>query len=122
MSVEITEDGGVLVDGSPVDYATAYAWCLDNPEKITDLVEDTKAFVEVIAGAEGASAGEQQAAVREAFTAGRPRSPGASWPGQQQPVPAGQGQVRDDTTGLGPAPGRSWWARLRRRAGGWRRG
>ncbi|MGQ1799114.1 hypothetical protein ACT4S5_18560 [Kocuria oceani] len=79
MSVEIAEDGAVVAAGHRVDYATAHTWAVDNPEKITSLVEDTKAFVTVIAAAEAAPAEQQQAAVREAFAAGRPQQPGASW-------------------------------------------
>ncbi|MEX5236104.1 hypothetical protein [Kocuria arenosa] len=79
MSVEIAEDGAVLAAGQPVDYATAYTWAVDNPEKITSLVEDTKAFVTVIADAETAPVAQQQSAVLEAFTAGRPKQPGGSW-------------------------------------------
>ena len=79
MSVEITEDGAVVAAGQPVDYATAYTWAVDNPEKITSLVENTKAFVTVIAGAEAAPFEQQQFAVREAFIAGRPKQPGDSW-------------------------------------------
>ena len=52
MSVEIDEHGTVLANGRPVDYATAYAWCVDSPETITELVQDTKAFATVIAAAE----------------------------------------------------------------------
>ena len=79
MSVEITEVGVVVAAGQPVDYATAFSWAVDNPEKITSLVEDTKAFVTVIADAETAPLERQQSAVREAFTAGRPKQPGDSW-------------------------------------------
>jgi hypothetical protein len=79
VSVEITEDGAVVAAGHPVDYTTAYTWAVDNPEKITSLVEDTKAFVTVIADDETAPLDRQQSAVREAFTAGRPKQPGASW-------------------------------------------
>jgi hypothetical protein len=79
MSVEITEDGAVVAAGQPVDYATVYDWAVDYPEKITDLVEDTRAFVTVLADAEAAPLEEQQAAMREAFTAGRPKRPGAFW-------------------------------------------
>lgn len=105
MKVEITQEGVVLAGGRPVDYATAYAWCLDNPEKITDLVEDTQAFVEVIAAAETASLHEQSAAVREAFAAGRPRSPGASWNAGEQPGPAGQDPAQESPADAEPAPG-----------------
>lgn len=79
MSVEIDEHGTVTVHGRPVDYATAYAWCVDSPETITELVQDTKAFATVIAAAEHAGPEEQAAAVRQAFLAGVPREPGASW-------------------------------------------
>ena len=79
MSVEIAEDGAVVAAGHRVDYATAYIWAVDNPEKITSLVEDTKAFVTVIAEAETAPVEQQQSAVREAFTAARPKRPAASW-------------------------------------------
>ena len=79
MSVEIAKDGAVVAAGQHVDYATAYDWAVDNPEKITSLVEDTKAFVTVIAEAETAPAEQQQSAVHEAFAAGRPKRPGASW-------------------------------------------
>lgn len=73
MSVEIAEDGTVVAAGQPVDYATAYDWAVDNPERITSLVEGTKAFVTVIAEAEAAPVEQQQVAVREAFSAGRPQ-------------------------------------------------
>ncbi len=79
MSVESAEDGAVVAAGQPVDYVTAYTWAVDNPEKITSLVEDTKAFVTVIADAETAPLERQQSAVREAFTAGRPKQPGGTW-------------------------------------------
>ncbi|NVC22253.1 hypothetical protein E7Z53_02115 [Kocuria salina] len=79
MSVEIDERGTVTADGRPVDYATAYAWCVDSPETITELVHDTKAFATVIAAAEHAGPEEQAEAVRQAFAAGTPREPGASW-------------------------------------------
>lgn len=79
MSVGIDEQGTVTVGGRPVDYATAYGWCVDNPERITSLVEDTRAFVVVIAGAESAPPEQREAAVAEAFAAGRPKAPGASW-------------------------------------------
>ncbi|MEX5302813.1 hypothetical protein [Kocuria sabuli] len=79
MSVEIAEDGAVVAAGQTVNYATAYDWAVDNQEKITVLVQDTRAFVTVIAEAEAAPAEQQQVAVREAFTAGRPQQPGASW-------------------------------------------
>ena len=35
MTVEIGEDGLVLAAGQAVDYATAYTWCIDAPERIT---------------------------------------------------------------------------------------
>jgi hypothetical protein len=79
VSVEIAEDGAVVAAGQPVDYATAYTWAVDDPEKITSLVEDTKTFVTVIAEAEAAAVEQQQSAVREAFAAGRPKQPGDSW-------------------------------------------
>ncbi|MEX5303276.1 hypothetical protein [Kocuria sabuli] len=79
MSVEIAEDGTVVAAGHPVDYATVYTWAVDNPEMITALVQDTKAFVTVVAAAEAAPVEQQQVAVREAFTAGRPQQPGVSW-------------------------------------------
>ena len=79
MTVEINETGAVVAAGAPVDYATAYGWCVDNPERITSLVEDTRAFVVVIAGAESAPPEQREAAVAEAFAAGRPNVPGASW-------------------------------------------
>lgn len=79
MSVEIDERGTVTANGRPVDYATAYAWCVDSPETITELVHDTKAFATVIAAAEHAGPEEQAEAVRQAFAAGTPREPGASW-------------------------------------------
>lgn len=79
MSVEIDERGTVTAHGRTVDYATAYAWCVDSPETITELVQDTKAFATVIAAAEHAGPEEQSVAVRQAFAAGVPREPGASW-------------------------------------------
>ncbi|MEX5304926.1 hypothetical protein RF644_04140 [Kocuria sp. CPCC 205258] len=79
MSVELDERGTVTANGRPVDYATAYAWCVDSPETITELVHDTKAFATVIAAAEHAGPEEQAEAVRQAFAAGTPREPGASW-------------------------------------------
>lgn len=88
MSVEIDEHGTVIANGRPVDYATAYAWCVDSPETITELVQDTKAFAMVIAAAEHAGPGEQAEAVRQAFAAGVPRQPGPSWTGTTQPEPA----------------------------------
>lgn len=86
MSVGIDEQGTVTVGGRPVDYATAYGWAVDSPETITELVRDTKAFVTVIAAAEHASPEEQAAAVRQAFAAGVPREPEASWSAAQEPV------------------------------------
>jgi hypothetical protein len=88
MSVEIDEHGTVTVNGRPVDYATAYAWCVDSPETITELVRDTKAFATVIAAAEHAGPEEQAEAVRRAFAAGVPRQPGASWTEATPPEPA----------------------------------
>lgn len=82
MSVEIDERGTVTAGGRPVDYATAYAWCVDSPETITELVQDTKAFATVIAAAEHAGPEEQAEAVRQAFAAGVPRRPGATWTGE----------------------------------------
>lgn len=79
MTVEINETGAVVADGTTVDYATAYDWCVDNPEKITGLVEDTAAFAHVIAEAENAPADQQEAAVAMAFAAGVPKRPGVSW-------------------------------------------
>ena len=63
MSVEIDERGTVTANGRPVDYATAYAWCVDSPETITELVHDTKAFATVIA--HGVEAGTLSLAARE---------------------------------------------------------
>ncbi|MEX5271603.1 hypothetical protein [Kocuria sabuli] len=85
MSVGIDEQGTVTVSGRPVDYATAYGWAVDSPETITELVQDTKAFVTVIAAAENASPEEQAAAVRQAFAAGVPREPDSSWSGTEEP-------------------------------------
>lgn len=93
MSVGIDEQGTVTAGGRPVDYATAYGWAVDSPETITELVQDTKAFVTVIAAAETASPEEQAAAVRQAFVAGVPREPEATWSAAaqetapQEPVP-----------------------------------
>ncbi len=87
MSVGIDEQGTVTVGGRPVDYATAYGWAVDSPETITELVRDTKAFVTVIAAAENASPEEQAAAVRQAFAAGVPREPEATWPAAQETAP-----------------------------------
>lgn len=77
--VEIDEQGAVIANGRPVDYGTAYGWCLDAPETITELVRDTQAFATVIAEAEQCGPEEQAAAVRKAFVAGVPRQPGAGW-------------------------------------------
>lgn len=88
MSVEIDEHGTVTANGRPVDYATAYAWCVDSPETITELVRDTKAFATVIAAAEHAGPEKQAEAVRRAFAAGVPRQPGASWTEATPPEPA----------------------------------
>ncbi|GAA1747042.1 hypothetical protein [Kocuria aegyptia] len=52
---------------------------MDNPAKNTSLVENTKAFVTVIAEAGTAPGEQQKSAVREACTAGRPKRPAASW-------------------------------------------
>ena len=79
MTVQIDEAGAVVIGGTTVDYATAHDWCVDTPEKITDLVEDTDAFARVIAEAETARPQQREAAVREAFAAGRPKRPGPSW-------------------------------------------
>jgi hypothetical protein len=79
VSVVVPEDPAVVAVGQPFAYATAYTWAVDNPEMITALVQDTKAFVTVIAAAEAAPAEHEQVAVREAFTAGRPQQSGASW-------------------------------------------
>ncbi|MUN63483.1 hypothetical protein GMA12_10070 [Kocuria sediminis] len=91
MSVEIDDRGTVTSGGRPVDYATAYGWAVDSPETITDLVHDTKAFVTVIAAAEHAGPEEQSAAVREAFAAGVPRAPGATWSAAASQESAPQG-------------------------------
>ena len=77
--MEIAEDGVVVAAGHRLDCATACTWAVDHPEKITDLVEDTQSFVTVIAEAETAPIEQQQAAVREAFIAGRPKVPGETW-------------------------------------------
>lgn len=87
MSVGIDEQGTVTAGGRPVDYATAYGWAVDSPETITELVQDTKAFVTVIAAAENASPEEQAAAVRQAFVAGVPREPEATWSAAQETAP-----------------------------------
>lgn len=79
MSLELDMDGAVVADGQVVDYATAYRWCLDSPETITELVQNTKEFATVIAAAEHQDAGQQAAAVRQACVAGRPRRPGTTW-------------------------------------------
>lgn len=79
MSLEIDADGTIMADGRVVDYATAYRWCVDSPETITDLVKNTKAFATVIAAAEHQDAQGQAAAVRHAFAAGEPRRPGNTW-------------------------------------------
>jgi hypothetical protein len=89
MTVDIDECGTVTASGRPVDYATAYAWCLDSPETITELVLDTKAFALVIAAAEHCGPEEQAAAVRRAFAAGVPRRPGAGWIDAHGPDGAG---------------------------------
>lgn len=81
MSVEIAEGGTIVAAGHRVDYATAYDWVVDHPETITDLVEDTQAFVTVIAAAETAPIEQQLTAVREAFTAGWSKRPGTTWSG-----------------------------------------
>lgn len=110
MSVEIDEQGIVTAGGRAVDYATAYRWCVDSPETITELVRDTKAFVTVIAAAEHSGPAEQAAAVRQAFAAGVPRQPGATWadgmpqgPGPNTPGEPSEGGV--DLPGTGPAAG-----------------
>lgn len=100
MSVGIDEQGTVTVGGRPVDYATAYGWAVDSPETITELVQDTKAFVTVIAAAEHAGPEEQAAAVRQAFAAGVPREPEASWSAAEEPAPQGttpQGTTPQET-------------------------
>lgn len=96
MSVEIDEHGTVTAGGRPVDYATAYAWCVDSPETITELVQDTKAFVMVIAAAEQAAPEEQAEAVRQAFAAGVPRDPGASWTAAAAREPADEKPVIEE--------------------------
>ena len=107
MSVEIDEQGAVTAHRRAVDYATAYRWAVDSPETITELVRDTKAFVTVIAAAEHAGPAEQSAAVREAFTAGVPREPGATWAdrsdGPATTEPSTAKPVQDSTPE--PAPG-----------------
>jgi hypothetical protein len=105
MSVQIDEHGAVTANGRPVDYATAYGWCVDSPETITGLVRDTKAFVTVIAAAEHAGPEEQAAAVRQAFVAGVPKDPGVTWAGGQ---PQGPGPNTPEPAEGGedvPAPG-----------------
>lgn len=96
MSVEIDEHGTVTANGRPVDYATAYAWCVDSPETITELVQDTKAFATVIAAAEHAGPEEQAEAVRQAFVAGVPREPGASWVEATTQEPAAEEPVAEE--------------------------
>ncbi|MEX5297446.1 hypothetical protein RCG67_01545 [Kocuria sp. CPCC 205292] len=103
MSVEIDEHGTVTANGRPVDYATAYAWCVDSPETITELVQDTKAFATVIAAAEHAGPEEQAEAVRQAFIAGVPREPGASWTDAVPPEPATDEPATDEPSTDGPA-------------------
>ncbi|WIG17262.1 hypothetical protein [Kocuria rosea] len=98
MSVEIDERGTVTADGRPVDYATAYAWCVDSPETITELVHDTKAFATVIAAAEHAGPEEQAEAVRQAFAAGTPREPGASWPEATSAEPVTEEPTAEEPT------------------------
>lgn len=98
MSVEIDERGTVTADGRPVDYATAYAWCVDSPETITELVHDTKAFATVIAAAEHAGPEEQAEAVRQAFAAGTPREPGASWTEATSAEPVTEEPAAEDPT------------------------
>ena len=96
MSVEIDEHGTVTANGRPVDYATAYAWCVDSPETITELVRDTKAFATVIAAAEHAGPEEQAEAVRRAFAAGVPRQPGASWTEATSAEPVAEEPVTEE--------------------------
>lgn len=103
MSVEIDEHGTVTAGGRPVDYATAYDWCVDSPETITELVQDTKAFVTVIAAAEQAAPEEQAEAVRQAFAAGVPRDPGASWTAAAAREPADEEPVTEDLVTEEPA-------------------
>ncbi|MFE7629948.1 hypothetical protein [Kocuria sp. NPDC057446] len=103
MSVEIDEHGTVTAGGRPVDYATAYAWCVDSPETITELVQDTKAFATVIAAAEQAGAEEQAEAVRQAFAAGVPREPGASWAAAAAREPAAEEPVTEEPVAEEPA-------------------
>ena len=98
MSVEIDERGTVIANGRPVDYATAYAWCVDSPETITELVHDTKAFATVIAAAEHAGPEEQAEAVRQAFAAGTPREPGASWTEATSAEPVTEEPAAEDPT------------------------
>ncbi|MGX5357425.1 hypothetical protein [Kocuria sp. KH4] len=103
MSVEIDDRGAVTSGGRPVDYATAYGWAVDSPETITELVHDTKAFVTVIAAAEQAGPEEQAAAVRQAFAAGVPRVPGASWSAAAPPEGAPQQAAAPEAApGTGP--------------------
>ena len=98
MSVEIDERGTVTADERPVDYATAYAWCVDSPETITELVHDTKAFATVIAAAEHAGPEEQAEAVRQAFAAGTPREPGASWTEATSAEPVAEEPAAEEPT------------------------
>ena len=105
MSVGIDEQGTVTVGGRPVDYATAYGWAVDSPETITELVQDTKAFATVIAAAEHAGPEEQAEAVRQAFIAGVPREPGASWTDAVPPEPATDESATDEPATDEPATG-----------------
>ncbi|MFI7482123.1 hypothetical protein ACH9EU_06860 [Kocuria sp. M1R5S2] len=110
MSVDIDEHGTVTANGRTVDYPTAYGWCLDSPETITELVLDTQAFATVIAEAEHAGPEEQAAAVRRAFEAGVPRTPGAGWPAAPPREPAREEAAGDSRRGEadpGAAPARS---------------
>jgi hypothetical protein len=104
MSVEIDDRGAVTSGGRPVDYATAYGWAVDSPETITELVHDTKAFVTVIAAAEQAGPEEQAAAVRQAFAAGVPRAPGASWSAAAPPEGAPQQAAAPEAAAPGTGP------------------
>ena len=104
MSVEIDEHGTVTANGRPVDYATAYAWCVDSPETITELVRDTKAFATVIAAAEHAGPEELAEAVLQAFVAGVPREPGASWADAAGPEPAGGNPATEQPVSEEPSP------------------
>lgn len=105
MSVEIDEHGSVTAGGRPVDYATAYAWCVDSPETITELVRDTKAFATVIAAAEQAGPEEQAEAVRQAFAAGVPREPGASWAAAAGQERAAEEPVAEEPVAEEPSAG-----------------